>query len=226
MNKTNDPTPPAATGDTPPRRRPRYKNPNRSDRREERAALRGVLVNRRALSPEERATLARLRTECLNFEGSAREWERRAESGGFATPTGARLSPADCLARADADRKRAEDAGRRGRELVEAVNARAPFWPSFRNRRGSRHAGDGAARPCVSPLHLHGDGADAGSGGSGASPEARPASVRLGGTFVPEPPASLLAPNGTRGDRAERERHAPDGDEAAPRAPAGSRRRR
>lgn len=221
MNKTNDPTPPAATGDTPPRRRPRYKNPNRSDRREERAALRGVLVNRRALSPEERATLARLRTECLNFEGSAREWERRAESGGFATPTGARLSPADCLARAADERKRAEDAGRRGRELVEAVNARAPFWPSFRNRRERC-----PARPWISPLHLHGDGAGAGSGGSGASPEERPAPVRLGGTFIPEPPASLLATIGTRGDRAERERPAPDGDGAAPRAPAGSRRRR
>ena len=50
MNKTNDPTPPAATGDTPPRR-PRYKNPNRSDRREVRAALRGVPVNFAAAEP-------------------------------------------------------------------------------------------------------------------------------------------------------------------------------
>lgn len=211
MDKTTDQTPPAATGETPPRRRPRYKNPIRSARARIRAALRGVPVNFAAAEPEELATLAGLRTACGKLEGSAREWERRAASGGFTAPTGERLPPAECLARAAADRKRAEDAGRRGRELLAAINARAPFLPSFRNRRGSRHSGDGAALPRLSPLHFHGE---------------RPAPVRLGGTFVPEPPAFLLAATGTRDDRAERERPTPDGDGAEPRAPDRSRRRR
>ena len=157
MDKTTDPTPPAATGETPPRR-PRYKNPNRSDRQKVRAALRGVPVNFAAAEPGELATLAGLRTACVKFEGSARAWERRAASGGFAAPTGERLPPAECLARAAVDRKRAEEAGRRGRELVEAVNARAPFLPTFRNRRERC-----PARPCLSPLHLRGGSADADS---------------------------------------------------------------
>lgn len=126
-------SPAPSTAEAAPRRR--YKNPNRnhtrkpaSERkgsREVRAALRSLFVNRRALSPEEAATLARLRTECDNFEGAARECDRRAASGGFVTPTGARLSPDECRARAAAYRNRAEDAARRVRELCEAVNARA-----------------------------------------------------------------------------------------------------
>jgi len=161
--KTTDPTPPAATDETTPRRRPRYKYPIRSARARIRAALRGVPVNFNAATPEELASLAELRTACVKSEGSARAWERRAASGGFTAPTGERLPPAECLARAAADRKSAEDAGRRGRELLAAINARAPFFPRFRNPRGITHAGDGAARPRLSPLHLRGGSADADS---------------------------------------------------------------
>lgn len=185
MNKTNDPTPPAATGDTPPRRRPRYKNPNRSDRREVRAALRGLFLDRSAASSEELERLAEQRRAFRGLVKEAREWTRRARAGGFTDTDGKAVSRSECLARSRRAKEQAALLGKQLADLRHAVNARAPFSffaPTRRHENGHRHRRGGgysrAVHPCVSPLHLHGDGAGADSGASGAE-EVAPAGGRV-----------------------------------------------
>lgn len=169
MDKTTDPTPPAATGETPPRR-PRYKNPNRSDRRRARAALRGLFLDRSAASSEELERLAEQRRAFRGLVKEAREWTRRARAGGFTDTDGKAVSRSECLARSRRAKEQAALLGKQLADLRHAVNARAPFSffaPTRRHENGHRHRRGGghsrAARPWISPLHLHGDGAGADS---------------------------------------------------------------
>ena len=169
MDKTTDPTPPAATGDTTPRRS-RYRIPNRSDRREVRAALRGLFLDRSAASSEELERLAEQRRAFRGLVKEAREGTRRARAGVCTDTDGKAVSRSECLARSRRAKEQAELLGKQLSDLRHAVNARAPFSffaPTRRHENGHRHRRCGgyscAALPRLSPLHLRGGSADADS---------------------------------------------------------------
>ena len=182
MNETTDQTPPAATGETPPPSEivPRKRNRSKCARHEIRQGLKGLPFPRGSFKPEEAARMSAQRHAVACLLREQREWTHRARAGGFTDPKdGKEYSRADCLARSRRAKEQAAllrsqmaGVGRvilaRFRATAAATGdaqtiARALFFPSSRNRRGRRHAGDGAARPCLSPLHLRGGSADADS---------------------------------------------------------------
>ena len=192
MNKTNDPTPPAAIGETLPpfETVPRKRNRSKRARHKIRQGLKGLPFPRGSYTPEEAARMSAQRRAVAGLLREQREWTRRARTGRFTDPKdGKAYSRADCLARSRRAKEQAAllagqmaGVGRavlaRFRAAAAATGdaqtiARALLFPISRNRRGRRHAGDGAARPWISPLHLRGGSADADSGGSGLSAGSR-----------------------------------------------------